>query len=39
MSNDELATSTRVVAPRDLVYFERRTKLLLAGGLIFITTL
>ncbi|NCV46720.1 MAG: hypothetical protein EBW53_01185 [Actinobacteria bacterium] len=39
MSNDELATSTRVVAPRDLVYFERRTKLLLAGGLIVITTL
>ncbi|MGA1405672.1 MAG: hypothetical protein ACO32X_04520 [Ilumatobacteraceae bacterium] len=39
MSNDELAPSTRVVAPRDLVYFERRTKLLLAGGLIFITTL
>ena len=39
MSNDELATTTRVVAPRDLVYFERRTKLLLAGGLIFITTL
>ncbi|NDH45240.1 MAG: hypothetical protein EBY04_02550 [Actinobacteria bacterium] len=28
-----------MVAPRDLVYFERRTKLLLAGGLIFITTL
>jgi len=39
MSNDELAPSTRVVAPRDLVYLERRTKLLLAGGLIFITTL
>ncbi|NBY57536.1 MAG: hypothetical protein EBQ57_04275 [Actinobacteria bacterium] len=39
MSNDELASSTRVVAPRDLVFFERRTKLLLAGGIIFVTTL
>ena len=45
MTNDELAPSTRetpsrdVVAPRDVVFFERRTKLLLAGGLIFITTL
>ncbi|MEY3575848.1 MAG: hypothetical protein RLZZ88_991 [Actinomycetota bacterium] len=39
MSNDELASSTRVVAPRDLVFFERRTKLLLAGGIILVTTL
>ena len=32
-------TTRRAVTPRDLVYFERRTRLLVAAGIILFTTL